>query len=134
MAHRIFIAISCILLVMSMAGCGVHHQSRVEMGYKTLSAAGIAYDNAMTALADLDNQGLLSEELKEKIIFNAEVYREAHHTCVDALTSYARLQSHTSEKDVEETMSDFLVFYKDFMDLAFSVLRKYQDDALGEGG
>jgi len=111
----------------SLYSCGalqVPKESTVSFGYKTLSAAGIAYDNGMKAIADLDRRGSLTKEEKQKVLKRAGEYKEAYDFSVDALALYAETGTREDEAFANEVLDEFLALYSRFLDLVFSLTNK----------
>ena len=62
----------------------------IKNTYVSLSISKSVYDKAMTSVADLQRQGLVTIQQREEINKVARVFKEAHNTLVDALEVYAR--------------------------------------------
>lgn len=130
MNHRnLKVLAALIVLLFTLTGCAMlATQSTTQYAYKTLSAAGIAYDNAMEAVADLDAQGRLPETTKQEILELAEVYYEAYHLCADAVIFYEQVGIRQPPASMEEKFEHFMLVYEQFMRLVMSTTAKYTSD------
>lgn len=72
-----------------------------KTSYNTLLLAGHTYDGAMQALADAENQELITTEQYENAKDIAEVYYAAFHSARVALESYVAITDSADSTDAE---------------------------------
>ena len=120
--------VAIVILLFTLTGCAMLHQSTTEYAYKTLSAAGIAYDNAMKAVADLDAQGKLPADTKQEILELAEVYYEAYHMCADAIIFYKQAGMMPDQDSLDEKFEHFMFVYEQFMHLVMKTTSRLSEN------
>lgn len=84
----------------------------LSASYKTLSAAAIYYDEAMMAVADAEEAGIIDEAQREEINGFAREFKTAWEEAVDALHAYA--QSGAGIGTAEARMEAFTQYYRTF--------------------
>jgi len=86
MRKRISLFLVLVVMMAMVVSCGTF----IKNTYVALSISKPAYDRAMTSVADLQKQGLVTVQQREEINKVAKIFKEAHNTLVDALEVYAR--------------------------------------------
>jgi hypothetical protein len=89
---KVLFAISICLLFL--ASCA----SFVKNTYVTLNESKDLYTVAMTSVASLQAQKLITQAQRDEINKVAKIYKEAHNTAVDALATYKKTES-AADKD-----------------------------------
>lgn len=79
----LFVMVICFLFLTSCAGF-------VKNTYVTLNESRDLYTNAMSGVASLQTQGLITQPQRDEINKVAKIYKEAHNSAVDALSTYKK--------------------------------------------
>lgn len=83
-----------------LSGCDTDSKDFVPNAYKSLSAAGTAYDGIMKAAAIAYQHGQLTEAQKDQIVKYGDAFQGAYNIAVAALAEYVALsQSNSSDGD-----------------------------------
>ena len=114
-----FIGIICVLMIF-LASC--EKTDFVVNSYRTIMSAGLLYDTAMKAVADLDKQGKLPADKKEEIKKVGLQFYNGYILAAVALKQYDKVKDDTSLEAVTKTISELLLNAKDFRDLAQGTL------------
>jgi hypothetical protein len=94
MRRKIFIGFLAVVLIAVLMNCA----SFVKTSYVTLNESKDLYTLAMTTVANLQTQGVISVDQRAKINQIAKIYKESHNMAVDALTVYKQTNS-AADKD-----------------------------------
>lgn len=90
---KIFALSICLLFLVSCA-------SFVKNTYVTLNESKDLYTAAMSSVASLQAQNLITQPQRDEINRVAKIYKEAHNTAVDALATYKKTETAANKDKV----------------------------------